>query len=383
MNIAIIGWYGTETLGDRAILAGILSFLSNSFGDCKIQLGSLYPFFTERTLCEDYDLWGKICNKKIEVEIFDSQKKSSLDRAIQKSDLIVMGGGPLMHINPLFMVEYAFKEAQKKKKKTAILGCGVGPLFSLKHQKSVVSILNHSDLIILRDKLSLKNLKSIYSKQRFTINENNIFVSHDPAIKSAILAKPFLKRNDDQCVCINMRKFPKEYSRVDNHLDINGILMSFLNEIATEFHDKKIYLIPMHYFHVGGDDRFFLNEASLLIGKDNVFVQNKPLSLVETMEVYQNAVINVGMRFHSVILQTILNGNNYILDYTEPNKGKILGFVNDIDTSGFLKKRYLNLQEDKPNINFLRDINDQFHVDFEELSQSLNVYEQKLVELKP
>ena len=29
MNICILGWYGTETIGDRAILAGIISLLSN------------------------------------------------------------------------------------------------------------------------------------------------------------------------------------------------------------------------------------------------------------------------------------------------------------------------------------------------------------------
>lgn len=29
MKITIIGWYGTETIGDRAILAGLFSFLTN------------------------------------------------------------------------------------------------------------------------------------------------------------------------------------------------------------------------------------------------------------------------------------------------------------------------------------------------------------------
>jgi polysaccharide pyruvyl transferase WcaK-like protein len=53
MNITIIGWYGTETVGDRGILAGILDIINISEVD-NIFLGSLYPFFTERTLSEDY-----------------------------------------------------------------------------------------------------------------------------------------------------------------------------------------------------------------------------------------------------------------------------------------------------------------------------------------
>lgn len=49
-TVCILGWYGTETLGDRAILDGILSALYLAYGECNILLGSLYPFFTERTI---------------------------------------------------------------------------------------------------------------------------------------------------------------------------------------------------------------------------------------------------------------------------------------------------------------------------------------------
>jgi hypothetical protein len=51
------------------------------------------------------------------------------------------------------------------------------------------------------------------------------------------------------------------------------------------------------------------------------------------------------MRFHSVLLQTIVNGSNYILDYTEIKKGKIVGFVNDIDNDGFYNNRCIHLQK--------------------------------------
>ncbi len=45
VKIAIIGWYGTETIGDRAILAGILSILNKAYGAYDVKLGSIYPFF--------------------------------------------------------------------------------------------------------------------------------------------------------------------------------------------------------------------------------------------------------------------------------------------------------------------------------------------------
>ena len=53
MRILILGWYGTETIGDRAIFAGLMQLLSQSLGDINVTVGSLNPFFTERTLIED------------------------------------------------------------------------------------------------------------------------------------------------------------------------------------------------------------------------------------------------------------------------------------------------------------------------------------------
>ncbi len=44
MRILIIGWYGTETIGDRAILAGLISFFSKVYRCFEIKIGSLYPF---------------------------------------------------------------------------------------------------------------------------------------------------------------------------------------------------------------------------------------------------------------------------------------------------------------------------------------------------
>jgi polysaccharide pyruvyl transferase WcaK-like protein len=97
-KITIIGWYGTETIGDRAILSGIFTFFKKAFREFEVKLGSLYPFFTQRTLNEDHNFWEESCNYTFPVQLFDSKKVQELDKAIKDSDLVVMGGGPLMHI---------------------------------------------------------------------------------------------------------------------------------------------------------------------------------------------------------------------------------------------------------------------------------------------
>lgn len=100
----------------------------------------------------------------------------------------------------------------------------------------------------------------------------------------------------------------------------------------------------MHYFHIGGDDRDFLNTLALQLNQQNIEVQNRNLSLEQTMDVFHDASLNIGMRFHSVVFQTILSGKNIVLDYTEPRKGKISGFLKDIGGDLFYKSRYFNLQ---------------------------------------
>lgn len=384
MKITIIGWYGTETIGDRAILAGIISFLSSAFNNFEVKLGSLYPFFTERTLKEDYPFFTKLSKESLKIELFNSKKINELKNAIKSTDVLIMGGGPLMDLSTLYMVEYAFKLAKKRKKKTAIIGCGIGPLFKKKYQKTVLRILEHSDLIVLRDNKSKENLDEFILKFKKNITLNPRYTSLDPAIQAVLKYKYFpetKEAKENNYIGVNLRAFPNEYSKNLIANRINENLYNFISSLADSYKNKDIKLIPMHYFHIGNDDRMFLNKLALEIKKPNLVVQNSNLNLEETFEVFQNAYINIGMRFHSVLFQTLLNGKNYILDYTEPNKGKISGFIRDIDHSGFYRARHVSLQKEKPTIEILKNETEKFYPDEKSLYKKLGIYSEKLKEI--
>lgn len=382
MEITIIGWYGTETIGDRAILAGLFSFFAKVYGEFEIKLGSLYPFFSERTINEDYSFYKEIMEKDFKIEIFNSKDSKELEHAIKESDLVAMGGGPLMDLSELFMVEYAFKKARKLGKKTALLGCGVGPLFHKKYRKSVFEIAQHSDIVILRDSKSKENLQEIYKEFNKYFDESFVNTSYDPAVECTL---EFNKRNtsaQQDYIAINLRKFPLEYNKQKESKNINEELKKFIKNVALKYSEKEIRLIPMHYFYIGNDDRFFLNSIAMDLNLENIKVQNPNLTLKETMKVYQNAYFNVGMRFHSVVLQTVASGKNYVLDYTEPKKGKIYGFLSDIDKVGFYESRYISLQEDEIDTDMLQNENAKFELDADEISNHLNIYLEKLEEVK-
>ena len=342
MNILIVGWYGTETIGDRAILASLIMHLKKLKLKMNITIGSIYPFYTERTILEDKELYINICGlseQEIEnINIIDSRNVFKLRQEIKSCDVVIIGGGPFDDMAAMFLLEYSFKKAKKCNKKTFIYGCGLNTLKIDKYKKCVKNIINLSDTIILRDENSKKILSTIMNIENKKIN-----ILIDPAV---FIAKEYLEKNNclkkENYVAINLRDFPEIYSQNKEMKEsVNEKMFYILKNTLKE--DDSVIMIPMHCFAIGGDDRLILNEFKYKIRK-SITVCNEPLSLKQTFDYFIKAKYCIGTRFHSIVLQTILNGNNYVLNYTAPNIGKIPGFIAQINGKDFYQDRYIDLQ---------------------------------------
>lgn len=363
VKIAVIGWYGTETIGDRAILAGLLKLISSSCPEFELRLGSLYPVVSERTLYEDISFY-KQCSgdEKLKIELFNTSRIKELDCAINWADLVVIGGGPLMDTLPMYMLKYAFKKAKREKKKTAILGCGLGPLTKQKYINIALSTISHSDLVIFRDEKS----KMLYEEFQKPKRIKEVFSAIDPAVFAAQEFLKLEKNAPKKCqITVNFREILDDVFAGVITEEIEKRLVEVVSKIALST-EKKVLLIPMHTVSIGGDDRFILNKIATKVALPNVEVQNKPLSLEETMREYYQSEYCVGMRFHSILLQMILNGRNYILDYTDPQKGKIINLLEQFDLSKAYLNRYYSLINnsgevlfdfnDTPKVNISKDV---------------------------
>jgi polysaccharide pyruvyl transferase WcaK-like protein len=258
------------------------------------------------------------------VVLYDSKKPRQLESLIKNCDALFMGGGPLMDLASIYLIEYAFKYARKKQKTTIVYGCGIGPLKNPKYQKSVINLIKNSDYAILRDINSLTLLQELTSYNKKITAK--CLVGIDPAVECVLQYQKFYEQQetDISTIAVNLRYFPREYSGTGE--SVNTALENFVLRLATSYPDKTIHLIPMHYFHIGDDDRYVLNSiAQKHLQVENIFVQNVPLNLVDTMRMFEKAYFTVGMRFHSVVLQTLLNGKNFVFDYT--SAGKTVGFL--------------------------------------------------------
>jgi polysaccharide pyruvyl transferase WcaK-like protein len=341
VKITLIGWYGTETIGDRAIFAGLCSLFNEVYGDFEIRLGAIYPFFTERTLMEDHDFLCQCAGKEqLRVSIFDTRNKKELDAAIYSGDVLVMGGGPLMDMPSMFMVEYAFARAKKLRKKTMILGCGVGPLYKKLYERSLIHIIQNADITVFRDGTSLEEYERILGRKSAAT------AAIDPAVFAAVIYRQSRGVNSIKrdMVIASVREFQKVY-KIAPEINIERINTSVVEYVRglLQYH-KPVHLLPMSYFSAGCDDRIFMNRIRNGIDHNKITVQNNPLNLIDTMEQFASAGICAGMRFHSVVLQTILNGNNMILDYTDPSTGKTGNFIRQIGAWEHYRKQYVILQ---------------------------------------
>ena len=117
MKITIIGWYGTETIGDRAILAGVFSVCNKTVTEHnEYKLGAIYPFFTERTLQEDKKFLKRYANiEESDLTIFSSKNKSELENAIKWCDVVLRAfGGYSFNVYVRVCIQICKKENEKK-----------------------------------------------------------------------------------------------------------------------------------------------------------------------------------------------------------------------------------------------------------------------------
>ena len=360
LKATIIGWYGTETIGDRAILAGIIRLLREVASEIVIDLGSLYPILSERTLRDDGLFYEQCAHQsRLRINLFDSQNCQQLEHSIRHSDVTIMGGGPLMDIEQMYMVEYAFSDAKRKKKKTILLGCGYGPLEKAETTRCANRILDMADLSIMRD-----------TNAPHATATNQI----DPA---AFACLEFRKRHPEEKTggyyAINIRDVKAAGGHYPTNNDLDKYLIDWIQHFVNET-DKPIRLVPMHTFSVGCDDRIILNRIAKAIHSPKVEVLTFPPSLEETMGIYRNASLCIGMRFHAVLLQTILNGNNIILDYTDPRNGKIIELMRQLDMEDFYRGRYLSVSQVHSDITLNPFKDKPYEVETARIEQFSNTY---------
>lgn len=319
-KILIGGWYGTETLGDKAILAGVKQAIEEAVGPADFLLASLFPYVSEMTK-----------SQMAEFSDWEIVTPESAAARVHEMDMVVFGGGPMMAINELAEMEAFFDLAEANNIPRLVAGCGVGPLGEPYLNEAITRILNKATWRIYRDQ------KSKETAAQLNVNVENDAVAEDPAftwldtVNNTEKAAP---NAGQQVLLLGLRDFPyKSYAR---HLDEAAALtakdqyettvLKILNTLVEENPEISILPLPMCTNHFGDDDRWFYRR---LFRGEKQLIANLDLSLLERelppldyVAAFKKANAALTMRFHSEVFSIGLGVPTVAIDYTL-GKGKV------------------------------------------------------------
>ncbi|MCB0637129.1 MAG: polysaccharide pyruvyl transferase family protein [Lewinella sp.] len=317
-QVFITGWYGTETVGDKAILAAIMQHYRSEFAGEQLHLiiSAIYPFVTERTLVE----------LGMEATVIPTYSRD-FQTAARESDIVVMGGGPLMEMPALGIPLAAFRYAKQAGKRTVIFGCGLGPLPGQRSLRMAREILRLADEISLRDRPSIEWARALTGRE-------DIRYSGDPAAAYVRSLRPANPPDRQAVLACYLREWSPEYQGEMTDEEFDRTRREFEQKLARAIRTfcEDFQLTPhfycMHTFTVGGDDRrFYRRFLDEHFAGTDYYLEAHPSSVDQIVGAMTTASYNLCMRFHSVLFAHTLGANFFAIDYT--GGGKIKGFLQD------------------------------------------------------
>jgi polysaccharide pyruvyl transferase WcaK-like protein/MoaA/NifB/PqqE/SkfB family radical SAM enzyme len=312
-RILLVGWYGTETAGDIAILAGILQEYLNENLRLQFVLFSLYPYYTRLTLQE---MDPTLANH---VTVLSYHGPLAW-RASQTCQAVVMAGGPLMDIPETRLIACLFQIFRKQGKPCIVEGCGIGPLNVAEYRQNVIHIARLASRLRVRDQASRELLQSYGLRKTIEVRE-------DPS-------RPYIRRSDihyagqsSTVIRCFLRELTYEYPQALTPEDATQRLLQFLKNLLAWYPEYRIELWAMHYFPIGNDDRRFAQQLATAISNDRLIVEHKPHLPQEILRAMADAQFCICMRFHSVVFAATIGAPFMAIDYT--SGGKVWGFLAD------------------------------------------------------
>jgi polysaccharide pyruvyl transferase WcaK-like protein len=328
-RLLICGWYGTETLGDKAILGGVIIAARKRFPRLAIDVASLETYVTKETSRQMPDLRiGRVLSFG-----------EALAGIMTKEFGAIAVVGPLMStIRRCTHLFELFAAAKISGTKAVVAGCGLGPL-QVEHRNAAIKyILELADEVVLRDTVSAELARTTLGVQR------PCAVAPDAAFLWIRQPRPLSAERDRRRVLLALRDWPlDEFGSGIDPLAARSLkaryeteLVEMLRELGRLEPSLEIVPFCMHKYLVGGDDREFYRR--LLKGFPQILARldNRHRPPAEDLRFFASSRAVLAMRFHSVVFSLATNTPFLAVDYTMG--GKIAGLLGDVGARDLMRK---------------------------------------------
>lgn len=312
-GVLICGWYGTETQGDKAILAGIVQALRRAGHGGRVTLASLNPYLS-RVTCRQMPELAEV-------------RVASVDQAARElagHSLLLFGGGPLMCVDEMAQMEALFRIARDAGVSSMVAGCGVGPLGAKRHNASIRSVLELASARLYRDGASLEAAAAL------GVDTAGDAVSEDPAyvwLRRAAGRLAPRTPGGPPVIALALRRWPwRQYAAELGARQAERIVARFeealLDALEALVSGSALRLLPAPFcsHHFGGDDRLYLRE---LLARRRALRERVDASLLsrepapqELLQRLHDSDAIIAMRFHSAVFAHALGLRTLVVDYT-------------------------------------------------------------------
>lgn len=286
IHVLIGGYYGFYNVGDDAVLAGIITGLKKRFSDPILTVLSNDPEHTKQ---------------QFGIEAVNRWKLSAIVRAIQKSDLVILGGGTLLQDrtsprSPLYYLGLT-AIALMFKKPVFYLGQGFGPIIHPFSRWMIQRVVNRIDGAIMRDEASAEELK------RSGVTRTPVLVAADPAL---MLDTQHIDPQRGEAILKNAR-IPLSKPRVfvavrhwKTEHPYQRILAHVLDAVASWGY--TIIFVAMQHTQDVEPARTIAHAM-----QHDAFVLERKLRYDEILDLFSSGDALFGMRLHAVIFAALLH----------------------------------------------------------------------------
>ena len=327
-RLLICGWYGTETLGDKAILGGVIIAARKRCPGLAIDVASLEPYVTKETSRQMPDLRiGRILS-------FGEALAGILRNEFGAIAVV----GPLMSsIRRCTHLFELFAAAKVSGTRAIVAGCGLGPL-QVEHRNAAIKhILELADEIVLRDTASAELARTIFDVKRPYV------VAPDAAFLWIRRQKLPSVEPDSRRVLLALRDWPlNEFGagiEPSTAASVKERYEAELVEMIRELHrlEPSLEIVPfcMHKYFVGGDDRKFYRRLLKEFPEILARLDDRHRPPAEDLRLFSTSRAVLAMRFHSVVFSLATKTPFLAVDYTMG--GKIAGLLRDVNTPELMR----------------------------------------------
>ncbi len=284
VKFLVTGYYGFLNSGDDAILLSMCEDIESLNVETKTTILSNSPVSTE----EEYP-----ANAVYRFNLY------YVIREILKCDILLMGGGSLLQdktsTRSLLYYLSILVLAKVFGKKTMIYANGIGPISKPTNRKITKTILNHVNLITIRETLSLQELYDM------GVENKNIKLTADPVFNLNIKESnvdDIIKENDidmsKDFVTILFRTWKAKEDYIEKMARICDHIVANKN--------MNVVFIPMKY----PADIVVAEKISEQMSQKSYVIKSK-LNVYQIIKLISMSKISLSMRLHALLYSALKN----------------------------------------------------------------------------